>query len=150
MNDNGDPHPLRWAKVARGTTRGANHSPAHAIQVHDATRRYRRVNRVDLLNRLQGNDWRYGEIVAAICEWYGCAESTARRNLKLGLEYGYIQRGLSGYRVTPLGESQLRMYGQLTGIEGVRFARYCSGRPALRLRTATAASPPPASLARGQ
>ena len=83
---------------------------------------------------MQRRDWRYGDLIAAICEWFGCAESTARRNLLLALQYNYIERLPSGYRLTQLAETQLEMYGRLTGVEGFRFARYCSGRPGLHLR----------------
>ena len=109
-------------------------APPILAVVHDATQRYRRVDRHDLLTRMQRRDWRYGDLIAAICEWYGCAESTARRNLLLALQYNYIERLPSGYRLTQLAEAQLEMYGRLTGLEGFRFARYCSGRPGLHLR----------------
>jgi hypothetical protein len=106
--------------------------------VHDATQRYRRVDRHELLTRLQGRDWRYGDLIAAICRWYGCAESTARRNLSLALQYNYIERLPSGYCLTQLAEAHVDMYGRLTGVEGFRFARYCSGRPGLHVRHAAA------------
>ena len=116
------------------TPLGRKPAPPIVAVVHDATQRYRRVDRHDLLTRLQGRDWRYGDLIAAISEWYGCAESTARRNLLLALQYNYIERSPSGYRLTQLAEAQLEMYGCLTGLEGFRFARYCSGRPGLHLR----------------
>src|SRR6476646_10273565 len=42
--------------------------PAVPALVHDATQRFRRVDRHDLLTRLQRGDWRYGDLIAAICE----------------------------------------------------------------------------------
>ena len=115
------------------TPLGTKPAPQIVAVVHDATQRYRRVDRHDLLTRLHGRDWGYGDLIASICEWYGCAESTARRNLSLALRYNYIERLPSGYRLTPLAEAHVKMYGRLTGVEGFRFARYCSGRPGLHL-----------------
>ena len=106
--------------------------PTHAL-VHAATPRYRRVDRHDLLTRLSGRDWRYAQLLTAIREWYGCSESAARQNLSLALRYNYIVAVPTGYRITELAEAQLRMYGRLTGIDGLRFARFCSGRPGLHL-----------------
>ena len=99
--------------------------------VQNSTQRYRRVDRRDLLERLRGRDWRYSELLVTICDRYGCAESTARRNIGLALRSGYLQQGPSGYRVTDAAESRLSEYGRLRGPEGMRFARYCSGRPGL-------------------
>jgi hypothetical protein len=124
---------------ARGHERDTRMS-AFAVRVHDSTRRYCRVDRLVLLERLRGRSWRYGELIAAICDWFGCAESTARRNLRLALDYEYVERVSCGYHITPLAQSQLEAYGCLTGAEGLRFARYCSGRPGLHLRRATVKS----------
>jgi len=99
--------------------------------VHTSTSRYRRVDRRDLLERLRGRDWRYSALIATICNSYGCAESTARRNISLALRSGYLERGAAGYHVTNAAESRLSEYGRLDGLEGMRFARYCSGRPGL-------------------
>jgi hypothetical protein len=99
--------------------------------VHSSTQRYRRVDRRDLLEHLRGRDWRYSELLLAISERYGCAESTARRNISLALQSGYLDRGAAGYRVTGAAESRLREFGRLHGLEGLRFARFCSGRPGL-------------------
>lgn len=101
--------------------------------VHTSTRRYRRVDRRDLLERLRGRTWRHSELLATICDNYGCAESTARRNVSLALRSGYLARGPDGYHMTTAAEAQLREYGRLHGLEGMRFARYCSGRPGLGL-----------------
>lgn len=99
--------------------------------VHDSTHRYRRVDRRDLLEYLRGREWRYSELILAICGRYGCAESTARRNISLALQSQYLARGAAGYHVTCAAESGLSEFGRLDGLEGMRFARFCSGRPGL-------------------
>jgi hypothetical protein len=133
-------HMQRGDTVGRDPSHQAHPPHRCTVRIHDSTRRYRRVNRLDLLDRLSGRDWRYGEMLTAICQWYGCAESTARRNIRLAIEYNYIQQVSDGYRITPLAESQLEVYGRLMGAEGIRFARYCSGRPGLHLLAATPVS----------
>jgi len=102
--------------------------------IQDSTHRYCRVDRRDLLERLRGRDWRYSELLVTICDTYGCAESTARRNISLALRSGYLERGPAGYHVTSAAESGLSEYGCLDGLEGMRFARFCGGRPGLGLR----------------
>jgi hypothetical protein len=101
--------------------------------LHTSTHRYRRVDQRDLLERLLGRNWRYSELLAMVCGSYGCAESTARRNISHAVRFGYLERGHSGYHVTATAESQLSQYGRLGGLEGMRFARYCSARPGLGL-----------------
>jgi hypothetical protein len=99
--------------------------------VQSSTHRYRRVDRRDLLECLRGRGWRYSELILTICSRYGCAESTARRNVSLALQSQYLARGVAGYHVTSAAESGLREFGRLDGLEGMRFARFCSGRPGL-------------------
>ena len=97
--------------------------------VQSSTHRYRRVDRRDLLEHLRGRDWRYSELLLAISNRYGCAESTARRTVSLALRSGYLERGIAGYHVTSAAESGLREFGRLHGLEGMHFARFCGGRP---------------------
>jgi hypothetical protein len=84
---------------------------------------------------MQGRTWRYTEMIDAVCRTNGCQTSTARWNLRLALAYGYVQRVDGGYQLTGEAVTQLARYGRLDGVDGVRFARFCSGRPGLHMNT---------------
>ena len=132
----GTPEEMPSDSVDRIGSTGPNRRSESLVEeceslIQHSTHRYRRVDRRDLLEHLRGRDWRYSEMILAICSRYGCAESTARRNILLALQSEYLARGTAGYHVTSVAESRLREFGRLDGLEGMRFARFCSGRPGL-------------------
>lgn len=106
-------------------------SHARSMRATNSTGRRRHVARHQLLAMLRGQCWRYGKLIALIQDEFGCCESTARDNIRQGLNFGYLERSATGYRLTGLAIRGLDTYGRLEGREGVRFARYCSGRPGL-------------------
>ena len=87
------------------------------------------VHRLELLRRLQAKkQWRSMDIVAIACE-HGATNFTALRTIKYALAYGYLTRENKRYSLTPLAIEQIGQYGQLQGVEGVTFARFCSRVP---------------------
>ncbi len=77
------------------------------------------------------------EIIALMVTEYGAGEQTTRKTLRLAVDYGYVTRTRGKppanhayiYRLTDLAEQQLARYGQLEGLEGVMFARFCTTKP---------------------
>lgn len=122
---------------------GVRTSHARRLRVTNSTGRRRHVARYQLLAILRGQCWRYGKLIALIQDEFGCCESTARDNIRQALGFGYLERSATGYRLTALAIRGLDTYGRLEGREGVRFARYCSGRPGLRPRQAANAAAAP-------
>jgi hypothetical protein len=118
---------------------GSNSRPSEAVspparaRVVNTTGRRAHVDRHHLLVLIQSQSWRYTDLINAVCQTFGCHSSTARWNLRLALTYGYIRRGDHGYQLTAEADAQLAQYGRLIGLEGVRFARFCSGRPGRHL-----------------
>jgi hypothetical protein len=90
----------------------------------------RKVDRRVLLLRLEDREWCHAALIDALCEWFDCSARTAQSNLTAAIAYGYLERHRRGwYRRTPTGAELTARYGRLEGVEGERFARYCSGRP---------------------
>lgn len=69
------------------------------------------------------------ELIRGIMAWFSCPRSTARWNVNLALQHGYLTEANDGYRLSHQARSCLTDYGHLGGRDGARFARYCSGRP---------------------
>jgi hypothetical protein len=96
------------------------------------TRRYA-VDRHELLTLAATREWGYRDLLAVIGDRFGCDASSARRNIKLAIDYGYIERANGTCVITERAKAQLEAYGRLRGREGARFAHFCSGRPSLAL-----------------
>jgi hypothetical protein len=84
-----------------------------------------------MLGLLEGGEHRYSRVISIVCDEFNCCPSTARANLNHALAYGYVERAADGYRLTPDAIRGLKTFGRLEGTEGVRFARFCAGRPGL-------------------
>jgi hypothetical protein len=126
-----------WYRVADGVTnsrlpsRSRGSTPARAVASPSFIARPQRVDRLRMLQLLQGRTSRYSDVISTLCCEFGCCQSTARANLKHALTYGYIERVPDGYRLSPEGIQGLESFGRLDGTEGVTFARFCAGRPGL-------------------
>jgi hypothetical protein len=88
-------------------------------------RRYA-VDRHELLRLVATREWIYRDLLAAIGDRFNCDESSARRNIKLAIDYGYIQRVDRTCMITERAKAQLEAYGRLRSREGARFAHFCS------------------------
>jgi hypothetical protein len=69
------------------------------------------------------------ELIRRVMAWFSCPRSTARWNINLALQHGYLTETEAGYRLSHQARACLADYGHLDGRDGTRFARYCSGRP---------------------
>ena len=108
-----------------------SHNSARAA-ISISTSRPHRVDRRRMLELLKGRTYRYTDVIALLCNEFGCSQSTARGNLRHALSYGYLEHDPAGYRLSNEAIRLLASFGQLEGVKGVRFARFCAGRPGLQ------------------
>lgn len=110
--------------------------PIAGSHITNSTGRRHHVDRRKFLELLRRAPMTYTELTAATCTRFGCSPTTARDNLTTAKRYGYVEKVAGRYQLTQDGERGLDSFGRLTGREGVRFARFCSGRPGLFLEAA--------------
>lgn len=104
-------------------------------QFNRGTGHWHSLRRRELLTLMKGRSWLSVEIERVAYEKFGSSDATVRNTLQYAVGYGYLRRTEDRrYHVTPLAESQLDRYGQLEGVEGVHFARFCAGKPGRLIR----------------
>ena len=125
------PEPARPSTTPRQSKpAGFAHPPMTPSQVNRGTGHWHHLNRRLLLETLRGRSLKSGQIEAIGMDMFGSCDNSVRITLKYALAYGYLARDSKRrYTVTPLAEEQLDRYGQLEGVEGVAFARFCAGKP---------------------
>jgi len=102
--------------------------PANAIEARVGSLPRAQVDRLQFLRRLE-HTYTASSLTEFVTQISGCSNRTARRTIRCAQLFGYIERCDDGYRRTAEATIQLEAWGQLHGVKGERFARFCSGRP---------------------
>lgn len=124
---------LYWAAPTVETSRrGSKISQGSAlserVEIRVGSLPRARVDRLEFLRRVD-KPYKLSSLTELIVQLNGCSARTARTTIRCAELFGYVERCDGRYRRTAEATVQLETWGRLHGVEGERFARFCSGRP---------------------